>query len=249
MKTLIKFWPFAVVFLVALAYAAQAEPVGANATKVGNSQRAGLYNTSLSVPAQAGNVTEVLVVSNSVTKHWQGYFGNVTGSIILANAAGNNLYQWPMGIVRGEIFASRNSSRINWTGVNCAAQGNVVNEDAYVNASPTIDLDSVNQTFNYTTHPTFQISSNTLTGCPSTPVNGSSATAAGFWNVFLTDNGTDPVSSIDDISIYATLIDADKIGFNGNTYDFQMLVGENGNGSEEFPNGNPTTYFFYVELS
>ncbi len=63
----------------------------------------------------------------------------------------------------------------------------------------------------------------------------------------LVDNGTD-IANHDDIFLYTAIIDPNHLGFNGNTYDFQMLVAEPGNGSEEFPLGSPTTYYFYVEL-
>src|SRR5665648_379656 len=44
--------------------------------------------------AQAGDITNINFTADSQTFKWQGYFGNVTGNIILANNAGNNMFLW-----------------------------------------------------------------------------------------------------------------------------------------------------------
>ncbi len=224
-----------------------AEPVGANVSQIGSPSRVIVQNISTAMNATAGNITELSINGQRVTKYWQGYFGNVSGSIILGTASGFNLYQWS-GTVTGEIYASRNDSRINWTGVRCGSIEQVASEDVYLDANSRETADSLNMTFNYTSHPTLVLAGNTISGCRSTPVNGTSSLATGYWNAFLTDNGTNSGAADDDIIIYTSIIDSDGIGFNGNTYDFQMLVAEPGNGTEDFPGGTPTTYFFYVEL-
>ncbi len=224
-----------------------AEPLGANATVIGNSERGALSNVTVGINATAGNVTELLLNGDQVTKYWQGFFGNVSGDIVLGNGAGQSLYRWASGTINGEIYASRNATRISWADVGCANWSQVKNEDAFINASSIDDTDSVNHTFNYTSHPSFQIGSRSISGCRSTPVNGSSALTNGYWNALLVDNQTAVME--DDIVIYTAIIDTDQIGFNGNVYDFQIIVGENGNGTEFFPNGQPTTYYFYVEIS
>jgi len=243
-----KLWIMIVAMLVALAASAYADPVGGNVTQVSPSQRMIIQNSSTSINAMAGNMTELQVNGQRVTKYWQGFYGNVSGNLMLGTPDGANLYNWGQGAVSGEIYASRNSSRINWTAVGCPNTTQVQNEDTYLDANPLFSRDSLNQTFNFTTHPSFEIGGRAVAGCRSTPVNGNPGVATDFWNVFLTDNGTS-LTTIDDISIYAAVIDPDTAGFNSATYDFQMLVGERGNGSEEFPSGTSTTYFFYVELS
>ena len=128
----------------------------------------------------------------------------------------------------------------------CGSITHIINEDAFLDADPRQTADSLNQTFNSTGHPAFNLGATSLSGCRSTAVPGS---GSDFWNAFLADNGTDAGSAADDIMIYTAIIDPDTIGFNTNMYDFQMLVAEPGNGSQEFPGGTPTTYYFYVELT
>ncbi|MEK6968657.1 MAG: hypothetical protein AABX51_08610 [Nanoarchaeota archaeon] len=224
---------------------AKAEPNGANLSVL-NSSRMNLSNMGAAVQAQAGNVTELNIVGTSITKYWQGYFGNITGTIMLGDANGKNLYQWALASPRGEIYAARNGSGISWANVGCANSSQVENEDNFIGANPAETIDSVNKTFSYTTHPSFAIAGRGINGCRSVSVNG---TGNGdlFWEALLIDNGSQ-VAMYDDILIYTGLIDADTVGFTGSSYDFQMIVGENGNGSEEFPNGNPTNYYFYVEI-
>src|SRR3989344_3188206 len=205
----ITLWPailaFGAFIFLAIMYV-QAEPVGGNVSQIGSPQRYTLQNISTAISAQAGNSTELLVNGNRVTKFWQGYYGNVTGNIMLGTADGSNLYTWGAGLVTGEIYASRNNSRINWTSVGCANTTQVQNEDTFLDANPLFSRDSVNQTFNFTTHPSFEIGGRVVVGCRSTPVNGDPGSASDFWNVFLTDNGTS-VTTIDDITIYSTMID------------------------------------------
>jgi hypothetical protein len=37
-------------------------------------------------------------------------------------------------------------------------------------------------------------------------------------------------------------------GYDGQTYDFQMIVGEDGHGANTGPTATESTYYFYVEL-
>ncbi len=234
-----------IVSIMIAAKITQGAPLGANVTVL-NSTRVNLSNVAGSVQAQAGNVSELNIVGTSVTKYWAGYYGNVSGNVVLANADGNNMYRWSVATPRGEIYASRNGTGISWAGVGCANESQITREDNFIGANSGETVDSVNRTFNYSSHPAFSITGRAITGCRSVSVN---ATGGGndFWETLLVDNGTQSEMN-DDIFIYTGIIDAQKSGFTGSLYDFQMIVGENGNGTEEFPGGNPTTYYFYVEL-
>jgi len=71
-----------------------AQPLGATTADLVNSTR---YNATIDpaeVDAQAGNVTELFITSLSVTKYWQGFYGNISGQIILADSTGANFYDW-----------------------------------------------------------------------------------------------------------------------------------------------------------
>jgi hypothetical protein len=56
------------------------EPFGANYTIVKPSERAPM-DTAANHTALAGNVTEIDISGFSVTQTWQGYYGNVSGTI------------------------------------------------------------------------------------------------------------------------------------------------------------------------
>ena len=79
-----------IIFQVSLTLAVQ--PFGANYTEI-NSTRAPM-DTAESIQALAGNVTEININGFSTTQSWQGYFGNVTGTIQLADASDNQMYNW-----------------------------------------------------------------------------------------------------------------------------------------------------------
>src|SRR3989344_2884118 len=59
--------------------------------------------------AFAGNVTRADLFGYSTTEAWQGYFGNVTGVIQLADSADKVLYNWSLATPEGEVYASINN--------------------------------------------------------------------------------------------------------------------------------------------
>ena len=65
------------------------------------------------------------------------------------------------------------------------------------------------------------------------------ASGSGFDNVFeevLLSDGTN--------TVFAALLEEDMSGFDGSSHDFQMMVLENGHGTDT----DTTPYFFYIEL-
>jgi hypothetical protein len=91
-------------------------PFGAEVTS-GNSSRANI-TAPMSIPAQAGNVTEINIFGYSITKSWQGYFGNVSGTMTLSDSANNVMYNWSIVSPRGQVYASTNNS-IQWENIQC----------------------------------------------------------------------------------------------------------------------------------
>jgi hypothetical protein len=214
-----------------------AEPVPPSLQILSSTARtiSGISNVS----AQGGNVTEIRIDALSVTKTWQGYYGNITGNIHLDDANNNSFYVWGNATsLSGEIYATRNSSP-NWASVNCTNATQRAGEETYLGVVP-LDGDSVMNTFNKTTHPSFNVGLRAITAnsCFSTNafVNGSAQTTQ-FYQVLLSDNAS--------TTIYTSLIENDKYGYNAQLTDFQLMVGEN----EHDGNIGPTTYFFFTELS
>ena len=214
---------------------AAAQPLGVDDITPGASSRYNDTTTPTAIDAQAGNVTELSISGISVTRSWQGFYGNITGTIILADASGNNFYDWNVSTPTGQVYASRNDS-VTWTGIACLDATGIENEETYLGQDAN-DPDSVTNTFSETNHPAFDVGSDPISGCPTTQAYSSGGTQDNqFWQVLLEDTSNNVV--------YTTIIeDTSPAGFNNQSWHFQLLVGENGQG-----NNDPTPYYFYLEL-
>lgn len=180
------------------------------------------------IAAQGGNQTELNATTETQTKAWQGFYGEVLGNLTLRSSSGT-LYEW-LGSTTGTVFASRQSS-IDWT--NITAQNDCTTDESLTGTGS----DRVNKTFTQSNNTAFTIAGQTIatgTACTAhTYVNNVSQNAV-FEEIILSSTGG--------VSIYATRIDADTTGFDGATHDFQMIV-------PETRNATTTTYYFYAELT
>ena len=189
--------------------------------------------------ALEGNITEVDVNGYSTTQTWQGYFGNVTGTVQLADSSDNVMYNWSLANPEGEIYASTASS-ITWSSVACF---NFTLNGAALEALFNIDsgdVDGVDETFAVKNHDLFYTNNIEFAAdsCDSVQLYDSTgaSTDGSFEEVLLTD-GTN--------TIFASLLEEASInGFDNRDHDFQMLVLEDGHGTDT----STTTYYFYVEL-
>ncbi|MCK4997491.1 hypothetical protein KAS08_04250 [Candidatus Pacearchaeota archaeon] len=216
-------------------------PNGANEVSYKNSTRLAA-DSPKNYTAIAGNVTELDITGRTITQSWQGYYGNVSGSITLSDSAGNPMYNWSLASPQGEVFASTNGLNLDWTGVKCF---NWTENGTDLESTMNIDdaADGINETFEtyiLNAHADFIVGStefNETTACMSTEVFDSSGdkNPGVFEEVLLSDASGNP--------IFAALLEQDVDGFNSITHDFQMLVLEDGHGNTE-----TTDYFFYVEL-
>lgn len=222
--------------LLLMAYGVAAQPSGATLTP-GVSGRAPEASPG-SLAVQAGNVTELNISGTSVTQSWAGFYGNVSGNIVLEDANGNKFYDWTAASPQGEVYAARVNS-INWANVRCANSTEIANENSNLNMGSSAD--NITNTFSSTNHPEFYVGSVDIAAntCKSTNpyVNGAAQTSD-FYNVLLSDGSGN--------IIYTSILDPNKVGFDGRTHDFELLVGEDGHGAAA---GTTTTYYFWVELS
>jgi hypothetical protein len=237
----------AIMFFGIVFRTATADPVGPNEITVEKSEEGAIGGgAAQEIEAEAGNVTQLTINASTITNRWQGYYGNITGEIILSDAVGNMMYDWTAGATSytpvGEIYAG-NDSVTNWADVACVnLEGDGVPTQDGVNAAileamygmGTNDGDGINETFTSTNDIT--IGTTTLTECPATNTYVNNASQANKFNeTLLTENATGTV-------IFATQVESDETGYDGNPWDFQMIVGENGDVA------GTTTYYFYVEL-
>lgn len=228
----------ALLTIFTFALASGVQPFGASSIIVENSETA-TPDAPTSVAAQAGNVTSINIVGTSVTQSWQGYFGNVSGSIQLSDSSGNAMYNWSLADPQGEIYAST-SNAVSWANIKCFnwnTDGAVLETSFNIESD---DVDGVNETFNEKVHPTFfsnniQIAADSCMSANIYDSSGSS-NAANFEEVLLWD---------DTNVVFTSLIEEGSInGFDGKDHDFEMLVLEDGHGTDTAA----TTYYFYVEL-
>jgi len=235
------------------------EPFGATVNPL-TSERAP-QDPAQGIDAVAGNVTPLNIFGYTITQAWQGYFGNVTGVVMLADNNDNVMYNWSVSSPDGEIYASTNQS-INWNYIQClnfTATGTYADDTGNAGATSlygtnmTIvedifgieidDVDGINETFDLlgTGHDTFYTNNYEFTDgeCHNTQIF-----SAGGWKV----NGQFEEALLYEPStqsiIFTGLLDKDVSGFDGNPYDFEMLVLEDGHKTDT----STTTYYFYVEL-
>lgn len=186
--------------------------------------------------ARGGNVTQININALTVTNSWQGYYGNVTGVVTLQDGSNNTFYNWSLTTVQGEVYATRASS-IAWANTQCANASQITDEQTYLGQTAT-DSDSVTNTFASNTHPAFSVSTKALVAdnCSVTYGYVNNNSQSSDFVMVLLQSGAN--------IIYGTLLNDSVTGFNGQTYDFELLVGEN----EKTGNLGVTPYYFWVEL-
>jgi len=231
-----------VVMIFSMASVMAIIPSGANI--VAGANQTAPADTPSSHPAVAGNVTELTISGFARTQSWQGYFGNVSGTIQLADANDKVMYNWSLASPEGEVYATKNSS-VEWANIACfnLVTNHLVLESAFGIA--TDDVDGVNETFENITnvHDEFYTNNVQFTAgkCPSTEIYDNTGTGVDnhFEEVLLTDaSGPTQV-------IFTSILDEESpLGFDAASHDFEMLVLENGHGTDV----TTTTYYFYVEL-
>lgn len=216
-------------FLLAAAYV-YGLPTGATNLDRGDSSSRTDFSgiTAATTAAQGGNITALNVAGIRQTTFWQGFYGNISGEIVLDDANNNTFYNWSMTTATGEVYASTDAS-VTWASIACASQANIASEHTALGMTAS-DGDNVNNT--YTSTDDITVDGNLITSCPSTKTFVSDAPSANFVQVLLYEG-----SAI----VYATILEDGQTGFDGGLYDFQLLVGEN-------PSAGSTTYNFYVEL-
>lgn len=249
------------------------EPFGADVNPVSPSDRSSEanYPADFDPNAVAGNITSMDVTGYSITQSWQGYFGNVTGTVMLADSSENIMYNWSLASPEGEIYASTNNT-IEWNYIQCLnfdADGSY--GDLGTGGVPGgMNLLGTNLTQLETR---FGIVSNDVDGVNETfSLAGTHEMGGGFnHSLFYTNNFEfsagecysthvlGPSGSIIDASfeevllyepstasvIFASLLDEETpLGFDSDPHDFEMLVLENGHLTDTAL----TTYYFWVEL-
>jgi hypothetical protein len=218
--------------LFATGVMANPDPSGATLTEGASSR--GTNPSVGQIGAQAGNVTQLNIDQTRLTEIWQGFYGNVSGRIVLENAGSATFYDWQSAAITGEVYATRGQVA-NWATINCTNSTYWDLEETALNI-PTAATDGINETFNATAHPSFAVGAKTFGAnvCPSTRPYTSGGLPGNYYNILLNSNATNVV--------YTSILADNSVGFDGSNVDFEILV----------PTDKLTglsTYYFYVELN
>jgi hypothetical protein len=224
--------------IVAASSYVNALPQGPVINYVSNSTAAAVSaNSSGDEP---GTITVLDLDSHQQDYKWKAYVGNVTGKLALDDSVSATIYDWTLGTVTGEVYVTR-SSTIGWANITCANETVITNEDSAMGVVSSTS-DSINLTFNYTSHKSMIVGTKNISNstCRSTATYVSDTPqtideVAAFQEILLAD-------SLSGNLVYGTFIENDATAYNGDTYDFQLIVAENESASV------PTIYYFYVEL-
>ena len=211
--------------------------------------------------AMAGNITYVNITAVGISRTWAGYYGNVSGTLVLQTFGGSNMYSWTMAAPYGKVLAS-NSTISDWTGVYCwntsvaTAQGLHISEWNTKYGANDEDYDSINNTFSPSgSFETFYIGNkefgHNLAGtdddscCPMIQLYNKSGVGQGTnYQEIILQEGAQGAANPQPALIYVSIINSSAYGFDGTQIDFQMIVPDDGHGTD----ADTDTYYFYVEL-
>ena len=253
------------IFLVSvLLETVSAIPFGANVGTATTSRKIADTPGSYS-GAYAGNISGFNLNSESITNTWQGYYGNVTGTITLDDASNYTMYNWSLQSPSGEVYSANQS--INWQNIQCfnfTANGtlanNVDNTDAIAGATSLTgwnmthienmtgivwnSADGLNETFTYSGaqgHTSFVTDDEQFTTgeCLTTRIYGD--TGAGVQTEFEEALLWDPANYV---LVFTSILEDNILGFDNAYHDFEMIVLENGHSGDT----QATTYYFWIEL-
>ena len=235
-------WVFAfgLLFTIALLYMSPAFAIegaakGNPVTNETNSSAPGNFSVT------AGYINYANLTTSEQTYRWAGFYGTLSGSMVLRDSSGNDFYTWSTtGNTGSIVYATTNSSTISpdyFVAIN-ASNGDLGATDTAYGFSSSV-TDSISNTYDY--YNTFTSPSSVSFVTNSTPLQG------GIWTNYLMKmvSGTTQPSATTDL-VWACEVNASKTAFNGVTADYELLIPEN----EEPDDGQyaPTFYYFWVEL-
>jgi len=239
---------FSTLILFMFSSPGNAAPIGPDSVAVtSNETKSTIVNYELNV--SGGYITDFNITATTQNVRWKAMVGHVSGTFTLDDAGNSTLYDWSIASITGEVFATRNSSAPIWANIKCANETLLELEN--VAMSHTDADDNITTTFNTSasaTHGAFNVATASITAntCATLNTYQNNATQDSvFEEVALTDT-TENNFTITGINvIYAAILEDDAVGYDANSYDFQMLVPEIG--TDGF--SSSTAYYLYVEIS
>lgn len=229
-----------VLVIVLLSEVTSATPAGVTIIPIRNEtstpRAASFVNTT------GGTIATVNLNGTTQNVRWKAFVGNVSGALTLDDAYGSTVYDWTVSAPSGEVYATRSSATLNWSGISCANSTHLSGEDFSMNH--TNRDDNITKTFSVKLHNPFyvglvQIAQN---ACYSIHTYVNDTTQSTEFEEMALYDGT---NLTDGSVVFSTILEPDKYGYNNQTYDFQMILPERGIDGWS----SATAYYFYMELS
>lgn len=232
--------------IAAIAPTVSAAPVGDNeyTQNVGTPVTNATIGTTVS--ARGGNITPVNFSDvMSQTSKWQGFYGNLSGTIVLGSSTGTmKSWVWSNETANNisYVLATTNSSIPYWWGLTPAITTDIDTAWQFT----TTDQDSATNTFNDATGSELIIAGKHHTALASSQADTYNSNAsANKWYTVALDNGSSPSASSIDPFVFVGInnVSSSATAYNNVQCDYQMIVPVYHYGGE--PSNN---YYFYVEL-
>lgn len=182
---------------------------------------------------EGGNVTNMNIYTNVSTEKWAGYWGNLTGRMILAPDLTNMFYTWTWTAADGgEVCAVAAQSGFDWSGVEAVANTDVDTVWGFNGG----DVDSAVKTLTDTCGVTVA----------ETTVVGSAGNTTGLGTDFTTcavGDGDAYTAGLKENLAFCVEVDPAGNLFNGQVGNYELLVPTNEAGS------TTEIYYFWMELT
>lgn len=222
--------------ILLLGFVIAADPVYPDTIAYGDNETKNA-SSALTVNVSGGVISNFNLSATVQNPRWKAFVGQVIGQFTLADSDGSSIYDWTLATVTGRVYATRKTTSVTWAGIGCANVANLESENTALTFS-NVD-DNITSTFNTTagaTHDTFNVGSETIAAntCPTLNTKVNSGLQDNFFEEMVLHDGSNLV--------FATILEEDQTGYNGENYDFQMIVPENESSASN------TIYYLYVEL-
>ena len=228
----------AIIIFMSFSLISAADPQGPDELSIISNETKGAVSSKM-VNISGGRIATLTLNATIQNPRWKAFVGNVTGKFTLDDASGSTIYDWTLSSITGRVYSTRTSGSVTWENINCSNVTTLEQEN--INMNHTNPNDNLTATFNTSegaTHQAFYVGSVYIPAntCPTLNLYRNNASDDNHWEEIALYDG--------DYIVYASIIEDDEIGFDGNTYDFQMIVPENGLPSFQ----GATAYYLYLEI-
>lgn len=184
----------------------------------------------------SGGILSSLNISVTLQNpHWKAFVGWISGKFALDDSSSSTIYDWSLSSIGGQVYATRNASVVDWGNIGCATSVEIDAEDVALEHS---GEDNISTTFSGTNSGTYTVAGVPIAAGNCSAINNyvnNNTQSSTFEEFVLSDSNS---------IVFAAEIEDAATGYDGVSYDFQMIVPENSNESSFIV----TPYYLYVEI-